>query len=157
LVIAFLAVVVGFAVAAPAIGQTAIGGSDGSDDKVSGQTYVRHDGGTDRGIQHCNDTATSPAPDNAPNDGDADSNDGGSRRQGNEPFSVIDPTDPETVVAGWNDYCLSDLGAGWQVARPLEIRGNLRNVLNETYYASPDTRWVYASGRSFSLTAVVQF
>jgi len=52
---------------------------------------------------------------------------------------------------------LLDLGAGWQVARPLEIRGNLRNVLNETYYASPDTRWVYASGRSFSLTAVVQF
>ena len=113
-VIAFLAVVVGFALAAPAIGQTTVGGSDGTDDQVSGQTYVRHDGGSDQGIQHCNDNATSPAPDDVPDDGDADSNDGGSRRQGNEPFSVIDPTDPETVVAGWNDYCLSDLGAGWQ-------------------------------------------
>ncbi|HUF58095.1 MAG TPA: sialidase family protein, partial [Actinomycetota bacterium] len=45
---------------------------------------------------------------------DADTTDGGSRRQGNEPFTVIDPTDPDLIVAGWNDYCLSDLGAGWQ-------------------------------------------
>ncbi|MBA2311626.1 MAG: hypothetical protein H0V97_02370, partial [Actinobacteria bacterium] len=94
MVIAFMAVVVGFALAAPATGQTTVGCSDGSDDKVSGQTYVRHDGGTDRGIQHCNDDATNPAPDDVLDDGDADSNDGGSRRQGNEPFSVIDPTDP---------------------------------------------------------------
>ena len=114
IVVVFVAVMVGFALAAPAVGQSAAGGVDGTDDRVSGQQYVRHDGGTDQGIEHCNNTATSPAPDNNPDDGDADSNDGGGRRQGNEPFSIIDPTDPDTVVAGWNDYCLSDLGAGWQ-------------------------------------------
>ncbi|MBA3424997.1 MAG: exo-alpha-sialidase [Rubrobacter sp.] len=103
----------GALLAAPAIGQSSIGGPDASDDKVTGQRYVRHDGGTDAGIRHCNNTATDPAEDN-PDDNDVDSNDGGSRRQANEPFSVVDPTDPKTVVAGWNDYCLSDLGAGWQ-------------------------------------------
>ena len=68
------------------------------DDKVTGQTYVRHDGGTDAGIAHCNNTATDPAPDNDTTDADVDSNDGGSRRQGNEPYSVIDPTEPSARV-----------------------------------------------------------
>jgi hypothetical protein len=27
----------------------------------------------------------------------------------------VDPTDPDTVVAAWNDYCLTDLGAGWHL------------------------------------------
>ena len=99
------------AAAAPA---TALTPSADGDDKVTGQTYVRHDGGSDAGIDHCNNTASNPAPDNNPNDADVDSNDGGSRRQGNEPYSVIDPTDPSHVFAGWNDYCLTDLGAGWQ-------------------------------------------
>ena len=70
--------------------------SPDGDDKVTGQTYVRHDGGTDTGIAHCNNTATNPAPDNDTSDADVDSNDGGSRRQGNEPYSVIDPTEPAT-------------------------------------------------------------
>ena len=39
----------------------------------------------------------------------------------------------------------------------LELRGYLRNLLNDSYYANPDARWVLASGRSASLTAVVQF
>src|SRR5215204_1055014 len=97
-----------------ALAVTNVGGSDGSDDRVTSQTYVRHDGGTDAGIQHCNSAASNPAEDNDPNDNDADSNDGGNLRQDNEPFSVVDPTDPDTVVAGWNDYCLTDLGAGWE-------------------------------------------
>ena len=84
-----------------------------ADDKVTGQTYVRHDGGTDAGIAHCNNTASNPAPVD-PAAGDADPNDGGSRRQGNEPYSVVDPTNPDHIYAGWNDYCLSDLAAGWQ-------------------------------------------
>lgn len=88
--------------------------SPDGDDKVTGQTYIRHDGGSDTGIAHCNDTATDPAADNDPNDADVDSNDGGSRRQANEPYSVIDPTEPSHVFAGWNDYCLTDLAAGWQ-------------------------------------------
>jgi outer membrane receptor protein involved in Fe transport len=52
---------------------------------------------------------------------------------------------------------LLDLGGGWKVLPQLKLRGLLRNALNDTYYASPDARWVYAAGRSFSLTAAVQF
>ena len=39
----------------------------------------------------------------------------------------------------------------------LELRGNVRNLLDDAYYASPDPRWVYAPGRSASLTLAVQF
>src|SRR6188474_235229 len=84
------------------------------DDKVARQTLVRHRRLNQPGIDHCNNTASSEAGDDNPDDADVDSNDGGSRRQGNEPYSVVDPTDPDLVVAGWNDYCLTDLGAGWQ-------------------------------------------
>src|SRR6266540_652277 len=83
------------------------------DDRVTPAiAYARHDGGTDRAIQHCSDTSTSTAPD-VPNDGDTDSNDGGASRQGNEPTVAIDPTNPSLVVAAWNDYCDTDLGGGW--------------------------------------------
>ena len=75
--------------------------------------YTRHDGGTDQAIAHCGNPATNPAGDSGPNDGDVDSNDGGNRRQGNEPTVAIDPTNPNVVVAGWNDYCQTDLAAGW--------------------------------------------
>jgi hypothetical protein len=88
--------------------------SAGADDAVTGQTFVRHDGGTDDAIAHCNNTGSSTVPDTNAGDGDTDNNDGGSFRQANEPVSVIDPTDPDTIVAGWNDYCQTDLGAGWQ-------------------------------------------
>ena len=103
-------------VSAPAIATAVVTvtPSDGDDDKVTGQRWVRHDGGTDAAIAHCNNTATNPAADDNPNDDDIDSNDGGSRRQNNEPFSVVDPTDTDTIVTGWNDYCLTDLDAGWQ-------------------------------------------
>jgi hypothetical protein len=83
------------------------------DDRVTpAAQYVRHDGGTDRAIQHCSDTSSSTAPD-VPGDGDSDSNDGGAFRQGNEPTVAIDPTNPDLVFAAWNDYCDSDLGGGW--------------------------------------------
>ena len=75
--------------------------------------YTRHDGGTDQAIAHCGNPASDPAPDNIADDGDSDSNDGGNRRQGNEPTVAIDPTNPNVVVAGWNDYCMTDLAAGW--------------------------------------------
>jgi hypothetical protein len=94
--------------------QTSVAAPPDADDRVTPATiYVRHDGGTDRAIQHCSDTSTSTAPD-IPNDGDTDSNDGGAFRQGNEPAVAIDPTDPDLVFASWNDYCDSDLGGGWQ-------------------------------------------
>ena len=41
-----------FAFPSPALAQ--VPSADG-DDQVSGQIYVRHDGGTDSGIEHCND------------------------------------------------------------------------------------------------------
>ena len=105
------AVLAAIVIAAPAMAQTP--SADG-DDRVSVQDYVRHDGGMDTGIAHCDNRASAPAGDDDPDDPDVDSNDGGSRRQGNEPYSVIDPTDPDTIVAGWNDYCLTDLAAGWE-------------------------------------------
>jgi len=86
--------------------------SDG-DDRVTGQPYVRHDGGTDAAIRECSSRATNPAVDNVATDLDIDSNDGGNRRQNNEPFSVVDPTNPNSVVAGWNEYCTTDFGHGW--------------------------------------------
>ena len=105
-----LALLVGLT--APATGQTP---SPDGDDQVTGQRYVRHDGGSDAGIRHCNNPASSPDGESDPSsDADADATDGGSRRQANEPYSVVDPTDTDHVFAGWNDYCLSDLRAGWQ-------------------------------------------
>jgi hypothetical protein len=103
-----------FVVGLVSAAQTSVAAPPDADDRVTPATaYVRHDGGTDRAIQHCSDTSTSTAPD-IPSDGDADSNDGGAFRQGNEPALAIDPTDPDLVFASWNDYCDSDLGGGWQ-------------------------------------------
>ena len=95
----------------PALAVGVIG--DGTDDKVTAVACVRHDGGTDQAIQHCNDASSSGAV-AAPANGDLDPNDGGKFRQDNEPFAVIDPTDPDVVVTGWNDYSQTDLSAGWQ-------------------------------------------
>jgi hemoglobin/transferrin/lactoferrin receptor protein len=50
-----------------------------------------------------------------------------------------------------------DVGGGWRLARQLELRLNVRNLLDEAYYASPDARWVWAPGRSAGLTAVFDF
>jgi hemoglobin/transferrin/lactoferrin receptor protein len=52
---------------------------------------------------------------------------------------------------------LLDIGGGWRIQPQLELRGLLRNALDDEYYASPDPRFVLAPGRSVSLTAVVQF
>ena len=52
---------------------------------------------------------------------------------------------------------LVDAGGGWRIVRQLELRGHLRNLLNEEYYASPDPRFVLAPGRSASLTFVLEF
>lgn len=54
-------------------------------------------------------------------------------------------------------YTLLDLSGGWRLSPQLELRGIIRNMLNDEYYASPDPRFVLAPGRSASLTAVVQF
>ncbi|MGH2589448.1 MAG: hypothetical protein ACRDGW_01465, partial [Actinomycetota bacterium] len=113
LVPAFALLLVLFA-ATPAAAEMTV---DGNDDLVTDRAWVRHDTASptaDDAIAHCNNESSSPAADNDPDDEDIDSNDGGGNRQNNEPFSVIDPTDSDVIIAGWNDYCLTDLGAGWQ-------------------------------------------
>ncbi|MEX2663909.1 MAG: TonB-dependent receptor, partial [Vicinamibacterales bacterium] len=45
-----------------------------------------------------------------------------------------------------------DVSSGWRIAKGLELRAIVRNLLDEAYYASPDPRWVYAPGRSASVT-----
>jgi iron complex outermembrane receptor protein len=60
----------------------------------------------------------------------------------------------EMAVPG---YTLLDAAVGYQVARPLELRIQARNLLNETYFASQDVRAVFAPGRSASLVATVKF
>ena len=50
-----------------------------------------------------------------------------------------------------------DLSAGWRVAPALQLRAMVRNLLDDEYYASPDPRWVYAPGRSASVTLGFEF
>jgi outer membrane receptor protein involved in Fe transport len=64
------------------------------------------------------------------------------------------PGPSEVAVPG---ATLIDLGGGWRIGPALELRGFVRNLLDETYYSSPDPRRVYAPGRSASLTLAVQF
>ena len=60
----------------------------------------------------------------------------------------------EMAVPG---YTLLDAAAGYQVAKPLELRIQARNLLNHTHFASQDVRAVPAPGRSASLVATVKF
>jgi hemoglobin/transferrin/lactoferrin receptor protein len=52
---------------------------------------------------------------------------------------------------------LVDLGGGFTFTRNLELRASVRNLLDEAYYASPDPRWVWAPGRSATVTLGVSF
>ena len=70
----------------------------GHDARVTRQTYVRHDLGTDPTIQICN--STDPA-------------DYGNLTINNEPFSAVDPERPDLVISGWNDYCSDWMGLGF--------------------------------------------
>jgi outer membrane receptor protein involved in Fe transport len=54
-------------------------------------------------------------------------------------------------------YRLVDVSGGVPLSRNLDLRGLIRNILDETYYASPDTRFVLAPGLSASLTLVARF
>lgn len=54
-------------------------------------------------------------------------------------------------------YTLVDAGGSWWITPQVEVRVLGRNLLNQSYYASPDPRWVWAPGRHGSVTAVVQF
>lgn len=63
------------------------------------------------------------------------------------------PTESPSTAPG---YTLVDIGAGWRLSPSFELRAQVRNVLDAEYWASPDPRWVYAPGRSASITAVVE-
>lgn len=54
-------------------------------------------------------------------------------------------------------YTLVDAGASWSLTPHLELRANGRNLLNQSYFASPDPRWVWAPGRSASMTFVAHY
>ena len=66
---------------------------------VTDQDYVRHDGGTDVTIESCSDDADPLA---------------GGNRQANEPSVAINPSNPDVMVAGSNDYCpVATFGDAW--------------------------------------------
>lgn len=73
----------------------------GTDARVTQHAYVRHDGGTDSAIQGCNSLVPTDTV--------------GNFRQKNEPFSVVDPQNPEIVISGWNDYCSDWMGLGFSI------------------------------------------
>jgi len=54
-------------------------------------------------------------------------------------------------------YGLLDASGGFKVASRVELRALVRNLLDTDYLVSPDARAVLAPGRSFLLTAVVDF
>jgi len=56
-----------------------------------------------------------------------------------------------------NGYTMVDAAAGFRVAKPLELRVQGRNLLDETFFASQDVRTTLAPGRSVSLVATVKF
>ncbi len=97
--IATLAMIASLSIVMPATASpsNSVGGQD---DKVSGQTYVRYDGGTDQAIEDCNNHDPAVF---------------GALTQNNEPFSVVDPQNPNLVLSGWNDYCSDWMGLGFSL------------------------------------------
>ena len=64
------------------------------------------------------------------------------------------PGPTERVV---NGYTLMDVGGGVTIAGHLELRGLIRNLFDDDYFASQDVRAVPAPGRAATITAVVRF
>jgi hypothetical protein len=97
--VAALAAALCTALALPTVATAAVPTVDPDDDKVTGGiTYVRHDLGTDATIKVCNDESLDAF---------------GAFTQNNEPFSVVDPSNPALIVTGWNDYCSDWMGLGF--------------------------------------------
>lgn len=64
------------------------------------------------------------------------------------------PGPSEIVAPGHTNL---DLGATWAPIKHIEIRGAIRNLLDEEYYASPDPRFVLAPGINGFVTIRVKF
>lgn len=54
-------------------------------------------------------------------------------------------------------YTMADAGASVRVSSHLEMRGTLRNLLNEAWQSSAGPRWVWSPGRHGSVGLVVTF
>ena len=70
-------------------------------------------------------------------------------------FVEDDRPGPTEIVAP--GYTLVDLSGGVPLTQNLDVRGIVRNLFDQSYYASPDARFVFAPGINASLTAVVRF
>lgn len=56
-----------------------------------------------------------------------------------------------------NGYTRMDVAGGVRIARQLELRAQVRNLFNESYFATQTSRAVLAPGRAGTLTAVITF
>lgn len=70
-------------------------------------------------------------------------------------YAEDDRPGPSEVVAPGHTNL--DIGASWVPTKRFELRGSIKNVLNQEYYASPDPRFVFAAGVNGALTALVRF
>ena len=85
--------------------------SASADVRITDQTYVRHDGGSDATIMSCNS--------------DAPGTTAGGERQQNEPTAGINPLDVNKMTAGANDYCtVPSVGDAWAGFYYTDISGS---------------------------------
>lgn len=63
------------------------------------------------------------------------------------------PGPSEIVAPGHTNL---DAGVSWFLSRRVELRGSVRNLLNQEYYASPDPRFVLAPGINGAITFVLK-
>jgi iron complex outermembrane receptor protein len=70
-------------------------------------------------------------------------------------YAADDRPGPSEVAAPGHTNL--DLGASWHIRPRVELRGSVRNLLNEDYYASPDPRFVPAPGMNAFLTLALKY
>jgi outer membrane receptor protein involved in Fe transport len=70
-------------------------------------------------------------------------------------FARDDRPGPTEVTAP--GYTLVDASGGVPLTSHLDLRGLVRNLFDQTYFASPDTRFVFAPGINASVTVVARF
>ena len=56
-----------------------------------------------------------------------------------------------------NGYTRVDLAGGVRLARQIELRAQVRNLFDATYFATQASRAVLAPGRAMTLTAVLSY